>query len=445
MDGLSPLPTTTELIPPRAQADSGPVDDPSPQPIVTDSTEAPPAPTSVDADGLEAMSADERSLIDSWRSAVSASNGVWPGFDLASIPTLLAAIDNEGAVKAAVMFNHPNPGAFGAPTQSLDVNGHMIVTIGEVADPDWLASRAPLDLFANVGGVDTFLVVSREGELGLEPDTPSFVALLVHEAFHRHGFEEWAPSATVQYFDSYDYSAANLELALLENRILIAAYQAENPGDLERLARQFAAVRSVRRQRDHRVVHDEEQERSEGSARFLEHRIGDSIGLVYTSANHTRDLHYHDQNLSTPEVLAGDVKWFFSLSRFYSTGSTLLWLLDRFGVSEVARQLQDGKTPAVLLKEHLAPLGDLDELLAGARADHDPDNGLGAIAATLADLVLDEPAIGDGQETVTEISDDELACLEANGIEVGHELTRIPPEVARECFGDAGDPDDSPR
>ena len=278
-------------------------------------------------------------------------------------------------------------------------------------------------------------MISRQGEPGLEINSPFWVALIVHEAFHRHQIEEWAPSATTQYLDGYDYSPANLELALLENRILVAAYQAEDPDDLDALARQFAAVRAVRHQRDHRIAHDEEQERSEGSARWIEHRIGEEIGFVYTSNNHTQDLNRYDQRLSDPEALAGGIKDFFSLNRFYSTGATLLWLLERLGVSDATRQLKDGKTPAVLLAEHLAPLGELDELVAGALADHDPENRLGAIAATLAELALGEPSIGDGSRTVSPITDAELACLASHGIEMA-DGAAIPPNVARECFGE---------
>ena len=438
-----PPTTTTESVLPSTAPDSAPVDDPS-SPTTTDSTEAPLAPTSDSADGPDLLPADARSLIDSWSSAVSATTGVWPGFDLASIPTVLAAIDDEGAVEATVAFNHPNPHALGTPIRSLDIDGHEIAVIGELADPDWLALRAPFDLYADVGGTATYVVVGQEGELGLEPNTPSFIALLVHEAFHRYQGDEWRTGMARQYFDRYDYSAANLELVLLENRILIAAYRADNPGDLERLARQFAAVRATRRQRDFRVAHDEETERSEGSARFIEHRIGDSIGNVYTtSTNHTWELEQYDQNLAAPELQHSGVKTFFSFFRFYSSGATLLVLLERLGASDVAQQLQDGRTPAGLLERQLAPLGGLDEIVADARADHDPDNRLNSAAATLAELAIDEPATGlghdDGEFVLT---DAQIACLKAFGIEfsdtpVFGDRIGIPPNAGHSCLVEA--------
>ena len=326
----------------------------------------------------------------------------------------------------------------------MDVDGHKIVAIGELADPGWLAARSPFDFFADVGGTETFVLIAQEGELGREAGTPEFVAMLVHEAFHRYQWDEWTPGTARQYVDRYDFSAANLELVLLENRILIAAYRADDSGDLGRLARQFAAVRATRRQRDFRVAHDEEQERVEGSARFIEHRIGGSIGNVYsTSTNHTWELEHYDQNLAAPELQHSGVKTFFGFFRFYSSGATLLVLLERLGASDVAQQLQDGRTPARLLERQLAPLGDLDDLVTAARAEHDPEGRLAAAAATLAELAVDEPATGlghdDGEFVLT---DAQLACLEAFGIEfsdtpVFGNRIGIPPNPAHSCLVEA--------
>lgn len=426
-----------------------------------DSTAVPSVSPSDGADEPDSLSTAERSLIGSWHSAVSATSGVWPGFDLASIPAVLAHLDDEGAVGATVAFNHPNPLALGIPIRSLEVDDHEITVIGEVTDPDWLAARAPFDFFADVGGTDTFVLISQEGEFGRESGTPEFIAMLVHEAFHRYQGDEWAARATRQYIDSYDFSAANLELVLLENRILIAAYQVSDLGDLERLARQFAAVRTARHQRDHawdnRVAHDEEQERHEGSAQFVEHRIGDSIGNAWhTETNHTRDLEFYDEILSNPEALADNIAWYevsikeyFGFGRFYSSGATLLVLLDRLGVPDVAGRLRDGSTPARLLHTRVAPLGELDELVAAARAEHDPDDRLATAAMTLAELAFDEPATsfqGGGEFALTSV---QVACLVAHGIEVSGtaevgDRISIPDQVARECLDDADSDGTSP-
>ena len=178
--------------------------------------------TGVVADGLRSVSGDARLLAESWRLAVSESAGIWPGYELASIPTVLVSVDLEGKVEAVVAFNHPDPQALGSQVRGFDLDGHQVAVVEEAAYPDELASMAPFDFFADIGGIETFVVVGRSGE----PGTPEFVALLAHEGFHRYQFDRWVPGTAVQDVEGYDFGAQHLELALLENRILIAAYEA---------------------------------------------------------------------------------------------------------------------------------------------------------------------------------------------------------------------------
>lgn len=394
------------------------------------------------------MSGKARSLLDSWRSVVSNSDRVWPGYDLAAIPTVLVSLEVGGEVAAVVAFNHPNPEALGSEIRHIDVDGRRMAVVGQVADPNRLASMAPFDFFADIGGTDTFVLVGQMGEPGREPGTPEFIAMVVHEAFHRHQFDEWVPDAAFQDVAGYDFSHENLELALLENRILIAAYHADTPAETERLVRQFVAVRAARHQRDARVVLDEQQERMEGSARWIEHRIGDAIGNLYTSANHTSEVGLLDRNLDDPMSALGSVKSFFGFGRFYSSGATQLELLHRLDlpVIDVSERLRDGDSPAQLLAERVEPPNDVEALVIAARMEHDPDGRLGRAAATLAELAAaeDAPEFGGGDEppdTSTEsfeLSDDQIACLQDHGLDLSGDAITIPDEVLSACLGETG-------
>ena len=422
--------------------------DPSPSPTSAESTAAPTTLAGGVEGGLAPVPADARALVDSWWSAASHSGGVWPGYDLADIPTVLVSLDVGGRVEAVVAFNHPSPEALGGSILSLDVDGHRVAVVGEAADPDRLVSMAPFDFFADIGGTETFVLVGQRGEPGREPDTPGFIAMIAHEAFHRYQFDHWVPGTAPQDVDGYDFGAENLELVLLENRILVAAYGADTVSDTEHLARQFAAVRAARHERDPRVALDEQQERMEGSARWIEHRMGDAIGNTYTSANHTSELGYLDESLDDPAAVVGSVKSFFGFGRFYSSGATLLALLDRLDASgaEVAERLGRGDTPAQLLEERVAPLGNIDDLVIAARAQHDPDGRLGAAAATLAELAAGEGRTDFGTadvpaETSTggfEPSDDQIACLEEHGLDLSADNITIPDDIARACFDGTG-------
>ena len=417
--------------------------DPLPPASSEGSVPASSTSTGAVAGSIESVSGDARSLIDSWRSAVSESVGIWPGYDLAAIPVVLVSVDGEGNVAAVVAFNHPDPQELGSRVRGLDVDGHRVEVIDEVADPDRLASMAPFDFFADIGGTDTFVLVGQTGQPGMEPGTPQFVALLAHEAFHRHQFDAWVPGDILQDVDGYDFSAENLELVLLEDRILIAAYQAGTLADTERLARQFAAVRSARHDRDGRVGLDEDQERIEGSARYVEHSIGDAIGNTYNSTNHIGELVHYDDSVENPAALGGGIKSFFGFGRFYSSGATLLALLDRLEPSgiDVAERLLEGDTPAQLLAQHVGSLGDIDAVVAAARAEHDPDSRFAAASAVLSELAAGETTGFGGAdlpgETTSgsfEVSEDQIACLEDHGLDLSADNITIPDDITSACL-----------
>ena len=404
-------------------------------------------PAPVVATGLDGVSGDDRLLVDTWLSAVSASSGAWPGYDLADIPTVLVSAGADGSVVAVVAFNHPDPSPLGSAILDVEVGGHRVTVVGEPADPERLASMAPFDFFADIGGTETFVLVGQRGEPGREPDNPGFVAMVAHEAFHRYQFDNWVPGSVVQDVGGYDFGAENLELALLENRVLVAAYQARTLAETERLARQFAAVRAARHERDPRVALDEEQERIEGSARWIEHRMGDAIGNTYFSTNHTSELGYLDDSIDEPGAVLGNVKSFFGFGRFYSSGATVLALLERLGVAgaDVAERLGNGDTPAQLLAQRIAPLSDRDNVVAAARAEHDPDGRLGAAAAALAELAAGEGETDFGASDVPEetlgpgfeVGDDQIACLQEHGLDLSTDSVTIPDDIAAACFGDA--------
>ncbi len=338
------------------------------------------------------LRSDAEALIFSWESAVEATDGVWAGFDLASIPTVLGSINRGGGLEAAVAFNHPAVDALGTG-EPVERKGASVVAFEHVERPQWVTSRAPYEFTADLGGISTLVVVGYHADAGVEPGDPGFIALLAHEAFHRHQIDTWAPSSTVQDVDGYDYSARNLELVLLESRVLVEASLAERFGleaELHRYARQFVAVRNLRQQLDARVAHDHAQERIEGSARFIEHRIGDHIGSDFNMGSFPVALESDLDATTHFDSLEGCVKELFGFARFYGSGAAVLGILDDLGVERVAERLATGASPAALLAEALAPLSSTTELVTQARKEHDPNGELPARAAALAETAANE-------------------------------------------------------
>ena len=382
-------------------------------------------------------------LIDRWHAAVAASTDVWPRYDLAAIPVVLVSVDSDDAVSAVVAFNHPNPDPLGSPIQRHDVDGHEAAVIVKPADPDALAAMAPFDFYADVGGTATFVLVGQQGDPSTEPDSPAFSAQLAHETFHRFQFDNWSEDATFHSFDGYDLSRESLELALLENRILISAHAAASAADAERLARQFTAVRAARHEASPSIGLDEQQERSEGSARYLEHLIGDILGSTYTAANHAGELMFYDDLDAEAAAQLGGITSFFGFGRFYSSGATLLAVTHRLGapIDDIASQLAGGATPAQLLERRVQPIGETSDVVEAAWAEHDLDGRLRATAAVLAERAMHEDSTDPGAETPMgsfEVNDEQIDCLIEHGIDVTSENFSIPDDVAQACFSNSG-------
>ena len=210
----------------------------------------------------------------------------------------------------------------------------------------------------------------------------------MHEFFHHYQIGEWTLVAR-QGFNTYVYSAGNLELAVLEDRALRAAATAEDGAARLRAASHFAAIRHMRSTRLAQVAHDEGQERIEGTARYLERRLGfdyaedGSFRLMTDPEELLRDARGYDTDLG--------VRYYYAFLRFYETGAVILRLLDLFGIDDYVSQIEAGKSPAQVLNAYLGvSQAEVDELVAEARAAYDPDNDLPGLAIRLAEAAAKE-------------------------------------------------------
>ncbi len=429
----SPEENTGPVTSPPSQSDAATAAAPTDSAVAANDTAASEAP--------ESPSASAQLLIDRWHAAVSASTGAWPGYELAAIPAVLVSVDREGAISAVVAFNHPNPDPLGSPILRQDVGGHEAAVVVEPTDPDALFAMAPFDFYADIGGTSTFVLIGQQGDPATEPDSPAFSALLAHETFHRFQFDNWSEDATVHSLEGYDLSQASLELVLLEGRILISAHEAASAAEAERLARQFTAVRAARHEASPSVGLDEQQERIEGSARYLEHLIGDTLGSTYASANHAGELMFYDDLDADAAAQLDGITSFFGFGRFYSSGATLLALAQRLGtpIDDIATRLSDRTTPAQMLEQLVEPVGEIGDALDAAWAEHDPARRLRETAAVLAERALQEDSSDFATETPMgsfEVSDEQIDCLADHGIDITADNFTIPDDIAQVCFND---------
>lgn len=109
--------------------------------------------------------------------------------------------------------------------------------------------------------------------------------------FHRYQNQRFTGPFGDQDVQNCPVTADAIAMAALEERALAEALETNSQLVRETAARRLSALRMARLQADERIVLDNEQERFEGSARYVEHRLaGDDIRFAYHRGNYSAEL-----------------------------------------------------------------------------------------------------------------------------------------------------------
>ena len=329
------------------------------------------------------------------------AGGVWPGFVPTEHQVVLAHRDAAGEITELLAINVSAPERLGAavsfatagtPFCSLarvdEIEGHALSVLSSIPNFKFQVYLGP-----QVSGVYVMIVDLGDDTFNPFADHMSgWRDFVMHELFHHYQGTAFAFKIGRD-FKSYAYDAGNLELAALEDRALRAAAVAADAEARLQAARHFVGIRFWRAAREPSVKHDEGQERIEGTARYLERRLGFRLASDGSF-----------QLVTEPEELLGDgrysergVRKHYSFSRFYETGAAIMRLLEQFEVEDVASRIEAGQSPAQVLADHLGVGQEMAEgLLAEARAAYDPAGELPALAARLAAAAAMEDWDGPG-------------------------------------------------
>ena len=335
--------------------------------------------------------------------AYDATSEVWTGFDPTEHQVVLAHRNASGqvdelltiGVAAPELLGQAKPlSTAGTPFCSLSrvdqLNEQTLRVLNQIPNFSFQEAVGP-----EVSGLYVMIVdLSTDTFNPLPGGYDQWREFVMHEFFHHYQRGQWTV-VLGRNFKTYVYSARNLELAALEDRALRAAATAEDGAARLRAASHFAAIRLMRSARLAQVAHDEGQERIEGTARYLERRLGfdyaedGSFKLRTDPEELLRDAQRHGSDQG--------VRYYYAFLRFYETGAVILRLLDLFGIDDYVSQIEAGKSPAQVLNAYLGvSRAEVDELVAEARAAYDPDNELPALAIRLAASAAREDWDGPG-------------------------------------------------
>ena len=223
------------------------------------------------------------------------------------------------------------------------------------------------------------------------PDVDSFASptsedwdlFLAHEVFHRYQFRNWQENDNDQDLNNYNFSADALALMLLEQHILQAGVNAVDSAARTVALRQFAAVRDFRIETYGRqiVTLDNEQERSEGTALYIEHQIQALLNRPLIDL--TEEL-----TPSFDDYVEFDMREYFGFGRFYGTGLAVCRILDLQGVAW-KNDVINAKTPYDVAINHY-DIRDRSALLEAAKAAYNYPE-LWTQATRYAEAVPTEP------------------------------------------------------
>ena len=252
------------------------------------------------------------------------------------------------------------------------------------------------DFNVNLQGIDSLVVIARKGDFVLDPAGLHWSALFIHEMFHRYQRASFKGIRGPQDLEAYPLTADNLRLAALENRALAKAISTTDADVQTTAAHHFAAIRITRLRADQQIELDNDQERFEGTARYLEHRLADAEAQFRSVVgDYSRGL------FSDPVPPLGlTVTGYYSFSRFYASGAAILRLLDLLEVNGVDMAVEAGQSPAEVLIDYLGfPGTDAEQWVADARQAYDPHDTLTAASQRAAETAKQEPPVFGADES----------------------------------------------
>ena len=271
----------------------------------------------------------------------------------------------------AYLINHPNPGSLASARQiTLPATRNLppVYRLDTLPNAAQLAANPTFDFAFPVGDTDVFMLKYTTAAVDefAAPISHDWSLYLAHEGFHRHQMKHWHESRGDQDIANYPLTAENLALAMLENRVLVAGLSAEDAAARAVALQKFTAIRQLRIAQFPQVAGlDNPQEAGEGTARYLEHTLGELLGTD------TYNLQTFDQELTMmqePQAVESHVRDQFAFGRFYTTGAALSRLLDLQEI-DWKSAISNGESHYAILLNHV-DISDPTTLIAEAKQAH---------------------------------------------------------------------------
>lgn len=323
--------------------------------------------------------------------AISADE-IWTGsYRLDQTPILYVRRD-QNKDGCAMLINYPEGENLAGTTPAKvakDINIDNVLRINKI--PEGINKIENFDFQFDLYGKKVFLMKINSRDIDIKSDSSQkdWMLFVAHEGMHNYQYSESFKSYPgVQEIENYKLDKEHIGLILLEQAILNniakdADYE-KSFSDISTSVLQLIAVRDERYKKFPKTkLHDLYQEQHEGTAKYIEHRLGSltenkNINLTsfYQKYNEIEDDKIRDQ---------------LAFMRFYFSGSMISKILDMKGVKNWHTQVENGKSPYEILTS-VTSISEADKLsyFAQAKAVYSYDT-LKQRAEKLAEIAAKEP------------------------------------------------------
>jgi len=289
----------------------------------------------------------------------------------------------------AYLINHPKVvGIESAQRYKVpaDFNLPPVYRLDKIPNQEKIAKIENFDFNYDVHGVETYVMKYTSPDINefKAPTSDVWTLYVAHEGFHDYQLDTWREApGNGQDIAGYPLNSEHIALIMLEDAVIKEALQADSPAGRTRAIKQFVAIRQTRIATwdDVRYL-DLPQEQIEGTARYIEHRLGSLIGYDKLNLNTFADgLGY------IPE---SNIRGELGFGRFYRTGAALGYLLDQLNI-DWKIQIERGQSQFDVISDYYNIANDgVPALLSEAKAAYHYDT-LKMKAKDIAKVVASEP------------------------------------------------------
>lgn len=217
-------------------------------------------------------------------------------------------------------------------SQSIDLGSSFnflptVTKLTQLPEAEKLKHSEYVEFQWDLAGTPTFVLfyTDSQDESFNNPTTDAWDAFLIHEALHHQQEGTWQQrDDELQNVKNYPLEQHHIADIFLEVQTLLDAVSAKNSIERRQAIQYFVAVRKAR-MASHPIIYgmDGMQERYEGTAHYIEHRL-QAIRLNNTLPDITTLLGGGLSEQNNRVSLA--------LGRFYATGAALSMLLDELAI-----------------------------------------------------------------------------------------------------------------